>query len=382
MCLQNLSIQNVKYSQPGRLRRLRLLSYFLLCLGVYSLFALNEVLAEPYMAVQMGAKCSACHVNPSGGGKRTEFGSIYGMTVLTRSDVTEIWQGNKLNDFVSLGGDLRANAVSTRIPNQDNTLAFETEEMLLYLEVQLLPDQLTFYFDQRLGPGGTSNREAYALYWFRDKSMYVKAGRMFLPFGYRLEDDTAFVRQVSGINYNTPDDGVEAGLEIGNVTANLAITNGTAGGAENNTGKQYSLRTSYVLPDWRVGVSYNFNDVENQDREMAALFAGLRTGKVYWLLEGNYIVDDVAPGEQLKQFVALAEANLGLWKGHNFKLTYEYFDPNDDIAEDERTRLSLIWEFFPIQFTQLSLGYRDSDGIPQNDLQNTEELFFQLHNYF
>lgn len=353
-----------------------------ICLGTSYLTVGDQARAEPYMAVQMGAKCSACHVNPTGGGKRTEFGSIYGMAMITQREPTEIWQGNKLNDSVSIGGDLRVNAVSNRIPNQDSTFAFETEEMLLYAEIQLLPDRLTFYFDERLGPGGTSNREAYSLFWFRNKSMYVKAGRMFLPFGFRLEDDTAFVKQVSGINYNTPDDGVEAGLNIGPVTANLAITNGTAGGGESDTGKQYSLHVNYVTPAWRIGTSYNYNDAEDQDRKMTALFAGLRTGKVSWLLEGDYIVNDEAPGVQLKQIVGLAEANVGIWKGHNLKLTHEYFDPNDEIDEDERTRWSFVWEYFPIQFTQLSVGYRDNDGIPQNDLQNVQEIFVQLHNYF
>lgn len=346
-------------------------------------FAVNrQVLAEPYMAVQMGVKCSACHVNPTGGGKRTEFGSIYGMTTITEADVTDIWQGPKLNDYVSIGGDLRVNAVSNDIPNQDSTFAFETEEMLLYVEVQLLPDQLTFYFDERLGPGGTSNREAYSLFWFRNKSMYVKAGRMFLPFGFRLEDDTAFVRQVSGINYNTPDDGVEVGMDLDNVSVNLAVTNGTAGGSESDTGKQYSLRASYVATDWRAGASYNYNDVEDNDRKMTALFAGLRTGKVHWLMEWDYIVDDVAPGDELKQLIGLAEANMGLWKGNNLKITYEYLDPDKNLDEDERTRWSLVWEYFPIQFTQVSIGYRDNEGIPQNDLQNIREIFIQLHNYF
>ena len=349
--------------------------------GFFTLFS-TTAQAEPWMAIQSGGKCIVCHVNPTGGGKRNEFGHIYGLNTLTAKAITDFKNVARLNDFITIGGDLRVNAVSTQIPNQSDTFTFESEELLVYMQVDLIPGKLTFYFDEKLGPGGALNRELYGLYWLNDNTVYVKAGRMFLPFGFRIEDDSAFIRQVSGINYNTPDDGVEIGLETANFSTNLAITNGTAGGNETNRGKQFSFRSSYVNPGWRVGLSYNFNDVKDDDRTMSGIFAGLRTGMINWLAEIDYIVDDGADCAQLKQRLPLIEANALLTKGHNLKLTYEYFDPSRDIAEDERTRTSIVWEWFPIQYTQLSMGVRDSSGIPQNDLQNTTEWFVQLHNYF
>ena len=76
------------------------------------------------------------------------------------------------------------------------------------------------------------------------------------------------------------------------------------------------------------------------------------------------------------------EANVGLTKGYNLKLTYESFDPDDDVSEDDVNRSSVVLEAFPVQFLQLSLGARFGDGIPQSNRLNADEYFLQLHAYF
>jgi len=53
-----------------------------LCILGLVLWGTSSVRAEPYLAIQEGYKCSQCHVNITGGGKRTEFGNIYAQTRL------------------------------------------------------------------------------------------------------------------------------------------------------------------------------------------------------------------------------------------------------------------------------------------------------------
>ena len=149
--------------------------------------------AEPYFAVQTGLKCMACHVNPTGGGMRNTFGQIWGQTQLPekRVDTGEPWTG-ELNRFFAVGGNVRASGTYTDIPNQRTLSAFDVDEARVYLDVRAIPDRLSIYVDQRFAPGGSSNAEAYARLSFANQRYYVKAGQLFLPFGIRLQDDTAF----------------------------------------------------------------------------------------------------------------------------------------------------------------------------------------------
>jgi hypothetical protein len=353
--------------------------------------------AEPYLAVRTGMKCGVCHVSPTGGGKRTEFGSTYSQTALPaeRLDLATgkvvpaddasnpaVWTG-KLNDHLAIGSDLRASLSGTRVPDNPSTVGFDQTHAQVYLEVKPIVDRLTIYLDERVAPGAATNRETYAMLWFADRSVYLKAGRMFVPFGLRIEDDTAFVRQISGTTFNSSDDGVEGGLELGPWSVNVSVTNGAGGGAETNRGKLISSLATYVQPDWRVGLSASDNSSGGGvDRRMLGAFAGLRTGIVGWLASGVYITDDGTPTGRLKQWATLLEGNVEVAKGHNLKLTYEYYDPSADVKEDQRERYSVVWEYVPFQFTQFRLGARKNHGIPQNDAQNATELFLQWHAFF
>ena len=340
----------------------------------------QSVVAEPYIAVRTGLKCTVCHTSPSGGGKRTAYGNVYAQTQLVARtlDLGNLWTG-EINRYLALGGDVRGGWSETDVPGQATLSDTELDEFLAYVEVRPFPQYLMIYVDAKLRPDDPYIREQYARLSLGEGRWTIRAGEFFLPFGFRLQDDDAFIRQVPGINYNTPDIGWEVGLERGKWSAQFAVTRGTAGGPETDSGKQYSLRVSHVATKWRVGGSVNFNDAKVGDRQMQSVFAGLRTGPVAWLGEIVYIIDDGTATGRRRLWASLLEANYTLRKGHNLKMSFEFFDPDSSVSEDEQNRLSLVWEYYPMQFFRTRLGYRRYRGIPQNPAQNREQLFLELH---
>lgn len=337
-------------------------------------------LAEPYLAVQKGLKCGTCHVSPSGGGKRTAYGNLYAQTEMPARtlDMGKLWSGD-IGQYFAVGGDVRASSQELDVPGQSSLSNSGLDEFLAYVEIKPIAKYLTLYVDARLRPDDPLIREQYARLMLPGGRWTIRAGEFFLPYGLRLQDDEAFIRQASGINFNTPDTGWEVGYEGGAWSAQLAVTRGTAGGPETDSGKQYSLRVSRVMSKWRAGASLNLNDSSIGDRQMQNLFAGLRTGPVAWLAEVSYIIDDSTPTGRRKSWATLLEANYGYRKGHNLKATFEWFDPDDDVSEDQQNRISLVWEYSPIQFTHARIGYRNYGGIPQNPGQNREQLFAEVH---
>lgn len=347
--------------------------------------ALSPAHAEPYLAVENGMHCRNCHVNPSGGGKRTVFGTTFARTQLSERILFPTegagWNG-EVHERIGLGGDLRGGYSDVDVPGAAVGSETEVTQGTLYAEFRAVPDTLSFYFDRKLAPGASENREAYALITPGSNTFRVKVGQFFLPFGLRLEDDSAFVRQRSGINFNTPDDGVELSVELPQWSVQAALSNGTAGTGSVSGRQQTSLSASYVQSRWRLGASHNVIEDDRGDREMQALFAGWTTGPISWLAELDFITDKRPGGSDNEIYASLLEGNLRIAKAHNLKLSYDFVDPSDAVSEDERERYSLVWEYTPFQMFQSRVGLRRYNGVPGAPLSNRDEVFLELHAYF
>ena len=339
--------------------------------------------AEPYLAVEQGLKCVACHVNPTGGGLRNGAGVLYARYTLPAHQLPNgltDWTG-RIGDFIRIGGDFRASASRTEVPNMTNQRATEIDQLRLYGDVELIADRLGLYVDEMLAPGNAMAQEAYLRYAGMGMAWYVKGGQFYLPFGWRLQDHTAFVRLVSGISMTSSDKGIELGLERSAWSAQLALTQGP-GNAGTGSGHQLTGQIVWVQ-DWgRIGAAAASTSAQAGNRQVAGLFGGLRTGPLVWLGEVDLVRDDGYPEGRRRLLAALGEVNWRLSQGNNLKLTGEYFDPDRHVRQDHKVRQSLVYEYSPIPFVQLRFGLRRHRGIPQNNFDNRQLAFAEIHGLF
>ena len=339
---------------------------------------------EPYLAIRTGLKCSACHVNRTGGGMRNDFGSVYGGTNLPVSNEGFQFQNRALNDWLRVGSDFRLTGTLT-VPQATPRTALDINRGNVYVEARLLDQKLTLYFDQTLAPNSAS-REFFALVDWLPVSGYAKVGKFFLPSGLRLLDDQEFVRSETGFTMLAPDQGVELGFEPGPFSIIASVTNGSAGAAENDDGKMVTGTAAWVSRRVRLGASASHNSrTGGQNTNIFGGFGGLSVGPFSFLGEVDFVRGASVEGPDVDQLVVFGEGDVLLTKGVNAKVTYGYHDRNVDRADDERVRARFGIEVFPFPYFQLSGFYLYRDDIPETEplsLPQDDQVILELHLFF
>lgn len=353
---------------------------------IFIAFASSFLFAEPYIAVREGLKCSACHTNMTGGGKRNRMGTGYGAIDLPWKPAD--LQSHKIphyfslfEDLISFGGDFRALNRSTFSEGGLETNTFQTDKSNLYLQADLIRNRITFYLDETIAPGGAQTREIFAMLHNLPGRGWIKAGKFLPPYGLRLEDDRTFLREVTGFNFNNPDTGVELGFEPGALVFAASLTNGTTAILDNNNSKQLVATLGYVGDHFRFGSSASYNELNDDIRKVGGFWAGVRLKKLVFLGEADWVQEE-ADGVDRDRVVTYGELDYEIANGWNVKLVYEYFDPDRNIDENERDRIILGVEPFLTSFVQMQLFYRFNQSIPQNLPQNADEFVLRLHIYF
>ena len=129
---------------------------------IYFVFiiAINPLIALPRFALEQGSSCMNCHVNPSGGGMRNDYGSnIYSLDELPFkrliANADDSWDGY-VTDHLQVGGDFRMQ----HFDNGDESKVFPMQ-FDLYANLKVSKDT-DLYMKVEMGP--YSNNEFFVLF--------------------------------------------------------------------------------------------------------------------------------------------------------------------------------------------------------------------------
>ncbi len=319
----------------------------------------------------------------------------------------------EINKYVAIGANLRASDTAIFQHQGDargrvrNNTAFrgrleeneiDVTEAVGFVELRLIPERLTFYVDQRVAPT-TNNREAFALlYNVLPWNGFIKAGRMFLPYGLQLQDDRAFIRggnnrsrsASTGFSFEQQQAAVELGLQPDPFSLIVAVSDGPSGDRDVQvTGTAMAVFTDVpVVRNVLVGGSFSRVAPPRTETILLGFFAGTNIRRLTLLGEADFRSDKDSStgGGHAGTFIAYGEADYLLLDWLNVKAAVDYADDDGNFqntrVDDAENRVSIGLEPFLSRFFQPRLFYRVANGVRSDPAHNQDLLTGELHFFF
>ncbi|MDX9858637.1 MAG: hypothetical protein RBT76_12665 [candidate division Zixibacteria bacterium] len=317
----------------------------------------------PRLAVEYATSCTSCHVNPSGGGMRTEFGNhsvaFQELTLqATKSLLADRYRPPRIAEAVTIGFDTRHLVFDDGSVFRMQTDAFAAVEPIQNLVYQF-----------RVGESGIS--ENFALLSFGDLEYYVKAGRFSPAFGLHPEDHTAFVRQRTGNPPLLYLDGISVGAAIHPVHASLEAHDRSGQGVYG-----VHLFSPLALPSFSIMIGASIRITEDLPAmgdalpHAKALFGGISWSRFTLMGEADVV------GKGNDTIVTYANLTTRLMYGVYLIGEYNFFDGDKELTSGVEEFVRVSVELYPVPFVQVRPTYtRYTEG----PLRDEDDLFVLFH---
>lgn len=364
-------------------------------------FFIDSSDALPKFATRQGAKCQSCHINPTGKGMRSTFGSTYGreeLTMTTYKEQTDIEEYSPmLNDFFTVGMDYRT---LFYFREQNTTSSFFQMQGDLYLDLRL-NKKFRIYFDKGLYSGF----EVFGLAKVLPLDGYVKIGNFVPSYGLKMDDHNLLIRSGPffpinpavasypgglGFGQGAEDTGLEFGFNPSIFSINIGVFNGRKGGLTGTAGTKNkavvvradaNVQTDFL--NFNIGGSvYNLPTANGPGKTQIIGGFGVFTFDNNLTLQGEYDIittHNSVLNKLVSGNILYIEANYLLWSGVDLKLGYEFYDPNLDLKDGSVTRFTVGAELFPLTGVEVRPLYRINQEKP-TELKNNE-MHVMFHFY-
>lgn len=339
----------------------------------------SPLLALPRYAVFEGAPCASCHVNKTGAGMRTEAGGQLFTEDLVMAFTEHLRPKDlrgRLTPFASIGADLRMQNLTTMSPQTTNSST--VPQGSLYLELNA-GKYVEGYADFDLA--NTVSREIFLMVHKLPLDLYIKVGRLNLPYGLRIDDGTSPIRNNFNVNFNSQDIGGEVGLEPEPFEIALAVTNGVPGGTgDENEYKAITTSAAWVGERGRLGSSFQWNNRPGRRLTSFGGHGGLCVGRVAWLAEVDFQeIHSTTGGGDTWMIAGYSSVDFNIIQGLFVRTVYDYLDPNYRGADNLQHRVGFGFDLYPLPYSQVSLLYRVNVGA---GAAGDDQLLAHFHFFF
>ncbi len=339
---------------------------------VLSLLATVTIAAAvPRYALRDGVGCSACHLNPGGGGMRTPYAARR-----FTNDGPDI----DLGEYVRVDADLRVFAV---YEEAEDDAVFGLTAMDYRLRVNPRLDGLV---DGVVGVSRFGLDDAWARVYL-PADLYLRFGRFRPPFGLNTDDHNPATK--SPLGYPTAswyETGLEAGWSSGGTHLALGLYNGRGENTDSAPGKALNARATQRLGPLLLGASYHADEWLDDD-----------DGRVdgVWGLAGFFTLDLPADLGLLGEVVFQERRegagpsytdDLAFWVGAGYWLgpvellaAYDQLIPGEEsgspTAERQYLTGRLIWHVHSFFDAELGLRYGLHDEATNHYLLQLRSVF-------
>jgi hypothetical protein len=368
--------------------------------------------------------CNACHVNPTGGGPRNAAGDFYGSHHLGLFKWGRVNVGPAPGPIPEPGTPARFDGIdpSKRIEVRGEFRAMGYSSTYEFEEDAFFPMQADVHLIARpydppgqnvgrltlVATGGAEGKrtkregedvtdylfvkEWWLLYDDLAQQAYVKVGRFLPPFGWRLDDHTAYIRQHLGFDHERQVTGVEVGLNPNYPYVHAAVFSSVHDGHSPipDDGRGAALSLGYRDLAWQLGGSFMFETRDDADDVWVGgnwalnLFRpshpwkGLALAPFVYL--GEVDLRRTSPNSDARAVSALAAFHELAWIPRSWvrvMARYEWRDFDLEIREDHRQRLSAGVSLHPVP--QLEVGAQVRINQEPVETLDDDELLLMIH---
>lgn len=355
----------------------------------YSYFLLIIILtgtlwAVPRYAMESGSSCILCHIDPSGGGLRNDYGIAYGLDDLARKTPDKIsgYAGIILKHF-QIGGDVRIQSVSKNKGDVPSGLAIFPMQANIQMKTEV--GKVT-----ALAQLATLQSDYGVQFRLNRKFGYVKTGIGKPSFGLKLDDHTVFtrggnIRLIHG-NHREGMPFVPAlknapFLELGHYKGNTHYSFGMIKGylyekSESSYGRLEHFFSNGSL-NKMIGASFFRETTAAKDLQMVNLFGGLNRGNLSWMGEVTVAENLVSD----RSIASYSELSLKVKKGFTILARIDFFDESMIYTEDAIRRTTFGLNYVPLPLVDIKFQIRStqlSGVVPSKGI----EFLSQLHLWF